>query len=304
MRRIVNVFRRFHGAWSVSTARALPFCGGSVRLKWLKGALCYATFTKERQKQNEQVIFIQVAFFAVGAVLLLWYLAPWVLNRILNAGNVLGIAFAVVLLLCGMFAQPVTHLLAPSNHAPGAVVLKAAVALVCAVAVLTSGYMLTGLIQTGHRDETVLVLGCSVKGERPSRMLRQRIEAATEYLEKNPDSKAVLSGGQGPDEKISEAECMRRELVRRGIAADRLYLEDRSTSTEENVAFSAKIIEQNGLNRHVTVVTSDFHCRRGMLLCQRAGLTASSTPAATDVYLLGTYWMREMLAVVKTVLHI
>ena len=246
---------------------------------------------KKDKKQDEQVIFIQVAFFAVGAVLLLWYLAPWVLNRILNAGNVLGIAFAVVLLLCGMFAQPVTHLLAPGNHAPG-------------VAVLTSGYMLTGLIQTGHRNETVLVLGCSVKGERPSRMLRQRIEAATEYLEKNPDSKAVLSGGQGPDEKISEAECMRRELVRRGIAADRLYLEDRSTSTEENVAFSAKIIEQNGLNRHVTVVTSDFHCRRGMLLCQRAGLTASSTPAATDVYLLGTYWMREMLAVVKTVLHI
>lgn len=258
---------------------------------------------KKDKKQDEQVIFIQVAFFAVGAVLLLWYLAPWVLNRILNAGNVLGIAFAVVLLLCGVFVQPVTHLLAPGNHAPGAVVLKATVALVCAVAVLTSGYMLTGLIQTGHRDETVLVLGCSVKGERPSRMLHQRIEAATEYLEKNPDSKAVLSGGQGPDEKISEAECMRRELVRRGIAADRLYLEDRSTSTEENVAFSAKIIEQNGLNRHVTVVTSDFHCRRGMLLCQRAGLTASSTPAATDVYLLGTYWMREMLAVVKTVLH-
>lgn len=139
---------------------------------------------KKDKKQDEQVIFIQVAFFAVGAVLLLWYLAPWVLNRILNAGNVLGIAFAVVLLLCGMFAQPVTHLLAPGNHAPGAVVLKAAVALVCAVAVLTSGYMLTGLIQTGHRDETVLVLGCSVKGERPSRMLRQRIEAATEYLEK------------------------------------------------------------------------------------------------------------------------
>jgi hypothetical protein len=168
------------------------------------------------KEENDQVIFIQVAFFAVGAVLLLWYLAPWVLNHILNAGNVLGIAFAVMLLLCGVFVQPVTHLLAPGNHAPGAVVLKAAVALVCAVAVLTSGYMLTGLIQTGHRDETVLVLGCSVKGERPSRMLRQRIEAATEYLEKNPDSKAVLSGGQGPDEKISEAECMRRELVRRG----------------------------------------------------------------------------------------
>lgn len=67
---------------------------------------------KKDKKQDEQVIFIQVAFFAVGAVLLLWYLAPWVLNRILNAGNVLGIAFAVVLLLCGMFAQPVTHLLA------------------------------------------------------------------------------------------------------------------------------------------------------------------------------------------------
>ena len=54
---------------------------------------------KKDKKQNEQVIFIQVAFFAVGAVLLLWYLAPWVLNHILNAGNVLGIAFAVMLLL-------------------------------------------------------------------------------------------------------------------------------------------------------------------------------------------------------------
>ena len=154
--------------------------------------------------------FIQVAFFAVGAVLLLWYLAPWVLNRILNAGNVLGIAFAVVLLLCGMFAQPVTHLLAPGNHAPGAVVLKAAVHW-CAPWRCSPAAICSLLIQTGHRDETVLVLGCSVKGERPSRMLRQRIEAATEYLEKNPDSKAVLSGGQGPDEKISEAECMRRD---------------------------------------------------------------------------------------------
>ena len=93
------------------------------------------------KEENDQVIFIQVAFFAVGAVLLLWYLAPWVLNHILNAGNVLGIAFAVMLLLCGVFVQPVTHLLAPGNHAPGAVVLKAAVALVCAVAVLTSGYI-------------------------------------------------------------------------------------------------------------------------------------------------------------------
>ena len=51
------------------------------------------------KEENDQVIFIQVAFFAVGAVLLLWYLAPWVLNHILNAGNVLGIAFAVMLLL-------------------------------------------------------------------------------------------------------------------------------------------------------------------------------------------------------------
>lgn len=165
---------------------------------------------KKDKKQNEQVIFIQVAFFAVGAVLLLWYLAPWVLNRILNAGNVLGIAFAVVLLLCGMFAQPVTHLLAPSNHAPGAVVLKAAVALVCAVAVLTSGYMLTGLIQTGHRDETVLVLGCSVKGERPSRMLRQRIEAATEYLEKNPDRRLCSAA----------AKARMRRSARRSVCAE------------------------------------------------------------------------------------
>ena len=79
---------------------------------------------KKDKKQNEQVIFIRVAFIATGVVLLLWYLAPWVLNHILNAGNVLGIVFAVVLLLCGVFVQPVTRLLATGNHAPGAVVLR------------------------------------------------------------------------------------------------------------------------------------------------------------------------------------
>ena len=71
---------------------------------------------KKDKKQNEQVIFIQVAFFAVGAVLLLWYLAPWVLNRILNAGNVLGIAFAVGVTVAGRVVLKGTVLYFSANH--------------------------------------------------------------------------------------------------------------------------------------------------------------------------------------------
>ena len=223
-----------------------------------------------------------------------------------------GLRFSALLCLCAAAVLFIFYLL---EHFARRGYRAAAWCELALIAVLLLGFSLFTVLETmvvrgSFADESdapvsaVIVLGAGVNGETPSLSPRTRIDAAAAYLARHPDVPVILSGGQGQGEAITEAECMRRELVRRGIAADRLYLEDRSTSTEENVAFSAKIIEQNGLNRHVTVVTSDFHCRRGMLLCQRAGLTASSTPAATDVYLLGTYWMREMLAVVKTVLHI
>ena len=93
----------------------------------------------------------------------------------------------------------------------------------------------------------MIVLGCGVNGDRPSLMLTERLDAAYDYLNTHEEVVCILSGGQGKGENISEAECMYRSLTEKGIARDRLYKEDRSTSTRENLLYSKKIIEEKNL---------------------------------------------------------
>lgn len=114
----------------------------------------------------------------------------------------------------------------------------------------------------------VIILGAAVKGDEPSRALIHRIDAAYQYLIHNPDTTAVLSGGKGSGENISEAECMRRELVSRGIEEDRLMLEDKSTTTSENIEYSLALIGDDW--ESIAVVTSNFHVFRALKLAKKA----------------------------------
>lgn len=145
-------------------------------------------------------------------------------------------------------------------------------------------------------DVTVLVLGCQVIGDQPSVMLRARIESAYAYLSAHPDAKCVATGGKGSNEHISEGECIRRELVEMGIDASRIYVEDRSVNTAENMAFSAAIIRQNGLSTTVAVASDRFHQLRASLFASRQGLEARSLGCESAWYLSGGYWAREVLA--------
>ena len=95
---------------------------------------------------------------------------------------------------------------------------------------------------------TVVVLGCQVFPDgHPSLVLRGRIQAAYDYLSRHPEAVCVASGGQNDSEPITEAACIRDTLAEMGIDPARIYLEDKSTSTEENLAFSAQVIAENGL---------------------------------------------------------
>ena len=101
----------------------------------------------------------------------------------------------------------------------------------------------TALNATSSDAPYVTVLGAAVYGETPSISLRHRSDRAAEHLHDNPQAVAVVSGGQGEGESISEAECMRRYLVNKGgVAEDRILLEDQSTSTLENLTFSKQAI--------------------------------------------------------------
>ncbi len=152
-----------------------------------------------------------------------------------------------------------------------------------------------------EQNDFIIVLGAQVRGETPSLTLQYRLDSAYEYLEENPQTLAILSGGQGPDEGISEAEAMRRYLVDKGISEERLILEDKSTNTEENLKYSFEIIENIKEESKVSIVTNRFHVLRGKLIAADLGKKVGGIGAKNYVYLIPNYYLREFFAVVKEI---
>lgn len=191
-------------------------------------------------------------------------------------------------------------------------IVKKALLLLLAAGLLLFAVVEGLLLSKGHQEndalpaDAVIVLGAGVNGETPSLILRSRVNRAADYLRAHPEIPVILSGGQGPGENISEAECMHRELVKRGIPESQLYLEEESTSTAENFAYSRRLLPELGLDPKtatLAVITNDFHCFRAHLIAQRAGLSTFDIPARTDWVLLNAnYYVREFFALGKTLL--
>lgn len=156
-------------------------------------------------------------------------------------------------------------------------------------------------------DTPAIVLGCHVKDGAPSRILGERIDAAYEYLTTHPQAVAVLSGGQGADEEISEAECMYRELTARGIDGARLYQEDMSTNTPTNLRNSRVLLEELSEcsdtwseQQEIALITSDFHCYRGCLHAKQEGFAPTAYASHTAMPYVVPFYLREIVAVVYT----
>ncbi len=142
-----------------------------------------------------------------------------------------------------------------------------------------------------------LILGCAVHGSNPSRVLNERICAGYEYLNSNPECRAVLCGGKGNGENISEAECIFNCLVQRGISPDRLVLEDKSTNTSENIRFAKELLPEKAT---VTVITSETHSYRACFLAKRNGLNVVGRyNSKTHFPVIISNYLRECVGVWK-----
>lgn len=152
----------------------------------------------------------------------------------------------------------------------------------------------------------VVLLGARVnQGGEPSASLLWRLESAFDFLEAHPDAMAVLSGGQGRDEDMPEAEVMYAWLVGRGIDPDRLVKEQRATNTRENLSYSFDLIRELGCdpNGCTAVVSSSYHLCRAKLLAHQMGVEVAgvaSYPGNPVVAL--NYYIREAPAVWKELL--
>ncbi len=161
---------------------------------------------------------------------------------------------------------------------------------------------------TGNTDtdfQYLIVLGAKVNGTEPSLSLNDRIQCAYDYLTTHPDVIAILSGGQGVDEGISEAQCMYDALTKLGIPKERLLLEDKATSTWENLQFSISIIEKRTGKRPETIglLSSEYHLYRAGLFADACGVKAALIPAYTEQPTIRlNYYMREVVAVWKYII--
>ena len=155
--------------------------------------------------------------------------------------------------------------------------------------------------------QVMVILGCQVKNDGPSQLLRDRLDEALSYLDDHPDLTVVVSGGQGPDEPSTEARAMADYLMEEGVEEDQILLEDQSHNTVQNFRYTAQLLEEQGYdleNTQVLVVFNGFHLTRARMLAERTGFEEVSTLAAPSSHLPSRLkmYIREPLALAKSFL--
>ncbi len=153
------------------------------------------------------------------------------------------------------------------------------------------------------KDTVFVTLGAKVSSDKtPGIVLRRRLNRTAELMEQCPEAICIVSGGQGHDEPISEAQCMRDFLVGKGISPDRIVMEDKATDTVENLKYSTAWLRENGMeDRTLAFVTSKFHTPRVQFLCGRMNIENARFYGAPDSspFMLYITLVREYMSYCK-----
>ena len=148
--------------------------------------------------------------------------------------------------------------------------------------------------------DAIIVLGSGLIGDKVPPLLAQRLtkgKAIHDRFQGRP--MLIVSGGQGADELTSEAEAMANYLIEHGVPEESILIENRSRTTFENLTFSKAILEEEGLGKHVLVVTNSFHALRAGVFMRRLKIHGRSVGSKTAFYYLPSAWIRETVGLVS-----
>ena len=165
--------------------------------------------------------------------------------------------------------------------------------------IIVEGIILKDILVNSNNSPKVkylIVLGAGLKGDIPSEVLKYRLNKAVEYFKENPDTIFIVSGGQGKDELISEAEAMEIYLSERGIPIKNIIKEDKSTSTYENLKFSDKIIKEKEITGDIAVMSNSFHMYRVKMISKKLNFPLKTVYAETPAIVFPNYMLREYFA--------
>lgn len=209
-----------------------------------------------------------------------------------NAGIILIWLVGVAFIFAGIFYKKLRRTKWLLSMAAAVFVLAAA------LMTFIAGYALHD--NADQRENAVIVLGSGINGDTVSRQLAYRLDTAVDYCKVNTNAVIIVSGGQGPQETVTEALAMERYLISKGISAERIIREESSVSSYTNLIHSKKILDDYfGADYKALLITSDYHIYRATRIAQGIGLNCNHLHAETEWYELPVRYLRECAAVLK-----
>ena len=239
-------------------------------------------------------------------ILILLYGIGFALVSNFNMGVFMVLALGILLTVCGIWPEQIKKI---TSHGIMKAVKYLIVLGLAFVVGMTGFLMYQGSVdEVTYEEDALIVLGAAVQGDRVSSILAARLNEAAEYAADNPEALIIVSGGQGPQENLTEAAAMETYLMAKGIPQERIIKEEQATSTFENFKYSKEILDsrfgdesgqESAPGYTCAYVTNEFHCYRAGKIAGQAGLDANGVSVKTEWWKLPVNYMRESLAVVK-----
>lgn len=148
-------------------------------------------------------------------------------------------------------------------------------------------------VNTIDNVDVMIVLGAKVNKDGVSKTLKLRLDKAIEYYNENEHINIIVSGGQGKDEIMTEASAMKEYLVENGVNRNNIILEDKATTTLENIIFSKSIMKNLNLGNRALIVTSDYHLFRGRFIASILGVDNEGLCSISSLSSRMYYMIRE-----------
>ena len=244
-----------------------------------------------------KVIYItRTISIAIGAIFILTSFVNPSLNHLHNIPGLVGLC----MLAMGVFWPLIIKITANGwKRVLRIIFLSLIVFYVGTFAIMCMAIYINAHNTPDNGHDAVIVLGAGlVRGDQIPTVLRQRLDAALVYLNDNPNSMAVVTGGLGHQATVTEAYAMGNYLIRHGIEPERVIYEEWSTTTQENLYFAKQLLDRHIGEQEYTVlvVTNDFHLPRSLMFARQAGFTAEGKAAPTQRNMMPRYYSREHAA--------
>lgn len=247
------------------------------------------------------LVCMRIALSVIGALFIFDTLIISTRSN-LNLGVVMPAVIGLPLLIAGVFYPFFSELI--SRYLIARIIKWALIAAYASFAALFTTTTL--IINAAESDypadklDAIIVLGCGIRGDSPTLVLKNRLDRAAECYAQNDDLIIVVSGGRGSGELYTEAHVMKKYLLSRGVPDENIVEEGDSHSTKENFSFSSDIIKARlGEEASIAFVTTKFHVYRAGKVAGAMGIQAHGIAADDIWYLIPNNYLRECAAIVQ-----